>query len=34
MGKHFTLKDRYVFESLLKLNYTFKQLADYFNKSL
>lgn len=35
MGKHFTLKERYIFETLLnKFNYTFKQLAEYFNKSL
>lgn len=35
MGKHFTLKERYIFETLLnKFNYTFRQLASYFNKSL
>lgn len=35
MGKHFTLKERYIFETLLnKFKYTFKQLANYFNKSL
>ena len=32
MGKHFTLKERYIFETLLnKFKYTFKQLANYFN---
>ena len=35
MGKHFTLRDRYIFESLLnKVGYSFKQLSQYFNKSL